>query len=905
MDPASEAGKGRRRAYLACRQCRSRKIKCDATHPVCLTCVRRKSPKCEYDDEPRRRGPDRHPRIRTHQDSGAPPSIRPRRSQKRVLDDVVSTPITPSTTQSPPYITSDASATPSDTALSNTSPVPPRGPLGGIRLYPSPSTSTVFREGSVNETPTHDVFGGSPSMRPSHPYLHHSGTRTLGPNDSLLLPPGARPGRSSTSSAVNSINILHPEPSPSTGTRDQSGYLSSLLNPSDEHLYPNFSPRGIVDTRPHNPYLLDNDPRSSSESRYSLPVTPMQLATGTEAGQRRVVRSPPIFASSSLPISRGTNIVHSAPSIETYLYDSFPEAADRLSPFAYNTNFLPMAASRMHLVPNFFGDVGNDQQGYEDADESEFEELSPPTPDTVGAHSYEILDEPSVEFSRQMWWESLTRYYGGPRAHATRRITNDLSHLFRVSNSMVSFINIPLFFSAFHHPDQREHVQPSLVFAMLALSTLLRSSNIVGLGQTGRVKALELRDLAQSHFDMSLNSGWITPDLAQAALLLVMFEGSCHPVHSEGRVESALFLLDSLILGLGLLDLDKEEYNLTTFSPNSVPSLFAPFSGRIGQAAIGEGATKQGCSCSHFQLAYMSPPSRKITPLWLACPGWSEEWSVVETRREEQRRLVWNTLTFASGYLSGYDSSVERTPQSLSIAKPWNFNVFFPGETLFGPPQMQDDLAAKHSVWALYSRCYMLYTSCLSMHHDESITEYDKGQIAVQAWLECERIERMLNKHTCDIERGKLYFGRQILFDTKNLVSSRYSRYVPHPSIGGPHFHWNKAMSWLGHPQNIVQQFLGALSHITDLENALATQPHLTFWFNEQLARYLDIWQQDPTLRIALDLCVQLLPVVECLIILFPSSHPRQKYEVLHQRLVDACIFCGIPPPSPPSYIIP
>jgi hypothetical protein len=118
-----------------------------------------------------------------------------------------------------------------------------------------------------------------------------------------------------------------------------------------------------------------------------------------------------------------------------------------------------------------------------------------------------------------MWWEILTRYYSGSRAVATRRITEDLSHplvlvalilfgaeIFPVLNfpSLQSLacivrclphsisedvwlilvflpsINVPLFFTTFHHGSQREHVQPSLVFAMLALSTLLQSSDRVG-----------------------------------------------------------------------------------------------------------------------------------------------------------------------------------------------------------------------------------------------------------------------------------------------------------------------------------------------------------------------------------------------------------------------------------------
>ncbi|KAF9519724.1 hypothetical protein BS47DRAFT_1312356 [Hydnum rufescens UP504] len=589
---------------------------------------------------------------------------------------------------------------------------------------------------------------------------------------------------------------------------------------------------------------------------------------------------------------------------QTYLYDSVPKATDHMSPFIYSTNFLPMDSSRMqgNLVYNRFEGFRNDDRSHEDADESGLEEFWTRAPDALAAHSYEMLNQPSVEFTRQTWWQSLTRYYGGPRAHATRRITEDLSHLFRVSNYFLSFINVPLFFSTLHHPGQREHVQPSLVLAMLALSTLIQSGDL-GLGQKAILRALELRDLAQSHFDMSLSSGWVSPGLAQAAMLLVLFEASCHPAYSESRAHSTLFLLDSLILGLGLLELDKEEYNVTALNPNSVASLFGPLSDHIDQAAIGQGTTNQGCSCLDLQLSNTSPSSKKITPFWGTCPGWSEEWDVVEIRREEQRRLVWNAHALASGHLSFYDS-VDRTSLNLSIAKAWNFKVFFPGEKLFGTPQMQDDLTAKHSIWALQSRCYMLYTSCFSVHHDASISEYDKGQFAVQAWLESEQIEKMLNTHTCNIERAFLYFGRQVLFHSRNLVTSQYSRYVPHPNIGDPHFNRDKAVLWLSHQQRVVQNFLPALPRVAGpKDNMLASRPYFTFWFHDQLARYLNIWRQDPTLHIALHLCVTLLRPVEYLMTLFPSNYPRQRYEVLHQRLVDACIFAGIPPPPPPSYL--
>jgi Fungal Zn(2)-Cys(6) binuclear cluster domain len=287
----------------------SRKIKCDGAHPVCSTCIRRRSPRCDYDDEPRRRGPDRTPRFRTHHDSGAPPSLtRPRRSQKRSSNDGAATPITPSTTQSPPYTTS---ATISRIGLSNRSPTPPMGAFDSTRLYPSPSTSTLLHQGLVTKTPTRNPFGGSPSTHPSQTHLHLSGTHPLTPNDSPLLPPVSRSGRFDSSSVLNSFPVRHPGPSASTGTRDQSGNLSY------EPPYPDFVHRSVViDTRPHNPYLPDNGPRSSSEFPYTRPVIPMQVSGEKDDVKRQIVRRPYIFASSSFPMSRGMNMVHSDPSVE-------------------------------------------------------------------------------------------------------------------------------------------------------------------------------------------------------------------------------------------------------------------------------------------------------------------------------------------------------------------------------------------------------------------------------------------------------------------------------------------------------------------------------------------------------------------------------------------------------------
>jgi hypothetical protein len=67
-------------------------------------------------------------------------------------------------------------------------------------------------------------------------------------------------------------------------------------------------------------------------------------------------------------------------------------------------------------------------------------------------------------------------------------------------------------------PDARMFVQPSVVLAALALSTLMKSSD-VGLGGEGRKFALLLRDAAQSSLDASISASWIEPSLAQAAFV--------------------------------------------------------------------------------------------------------------------------------------------------------------------------------------------------------------------------------------------------------------------------------------------------------------------------------------------------------------------------------------------------
>ncbi|KAH9854700.1 hypothetical protein C2E23DRAFT_726239 [Lenzites betulinus] len=80
--PLTTQGKPRTRVYVACVQCRGRKIRCDGAKPICHNCSRRaENPQlCSYDTAPKRRGPDRVPGAR--QRSAGGPNEKPRRRRR-------------------------------------------------------------------------------------------------------------------------------------------------------------------------------------------------------------------------------------------------------------------------------------------------------------------------------------------------------------------------------------------------------------------------------------------------------------------------------------------------------------------------------------------------------------------------------------------------------------------------------------------------------------------------------------------------------------------------------------------------------------------------------------------------------------------------------------------------------
>lgn len=149
----------------------------------------------------------------------------------------------------------------------------------------------------------------------------------------------------------------------------------------------------------------------------------------------------------------------------------------------------------------------------------------------------DIGAQPSLNFSRKIWWDSLLSLYVSPtsnnlqmlsssqREAAAHSITADLRFLFRASNFWFSFFHIPSFFGNFCDPENRERIQPSLVLALLAMATFWQSSE-VGIGRRGRERALRFRDEAQGALEASFNAGWVDETLAQAAWVRYFLAGS-------------------------------------------------------------------------------------------------------------------------------------------------------------------------------------------------------------------------------------------------------------------------------------------------------------------------------------------------------------------------------------------
>ncbi|KAJ3808453.1 hypothetical protein F5876DRAFT_90017 [Lentinula aff. lateritia] len=547
----------------------------------------------------------------------------------------------------------------------------------------------------------------------------------------------------------------------------------------------------------------------------------------------------------------------------------------------------------------------------------------------------DIANEPSLRFSRKVWYEALCSLYASAdtsnanritytnRAAISRSIARDLGFLFRASNYWFSFFHVPSFFGQFFDPVRRDTMQPSLILAALALSAFWQSSEIEQ-GRKGRIRALRLREEAQSALEASFNAGSIDETLAQAAWLLALFEVCAHPDHSTSRSVSAIVMLDSIIRCLALTVLDAYDPTASVFAAGQVPSINIRTSD--GNVYIphheSSASTSSGCSCLSRTLGKYWSKCVEHAPLWATTPAWDPAWSEAENRKEASRRLCWAAISLAAGHVS-YASANDSHIPDLHIADPSNFALLFSGESISCSLSLPSS-AAKDTVWALYDRSFVLWHICARVRADTSMSDVEKGKFAVKAWLETDVIETALNKHTCAIEKAYIFQGREYLFNTRMCISFDFQRYIPLVNSGvSGIFHRTKAKEWLTHQAIVAERFMHGLHTVTgNSNNLLARRPFFVFWFMSQVLRSLRLWHCDNSLIIALDVCKAFLPAIDYLSALWPCDgalfsglpvillmirllEQRQRYMRLRERLDSACHIAGISTPPPANFALP
>lgn len=535
----------------------------------------------------------------------------------------------------------------------------------------------------------------------------------------------------------------------------------------------------------------------------------------------------------------------------------------------------------------------------------------------------DITPDPSLQFSRETWFEHISDLYAvlmpvsrDPSLELTQydggfgKIMDDVRFIFRFSPYWFSFLNVPRFYNNLMDPYRRSHMQPSLLLALLAVSKCLQSAGQESSAEVLRV-ALLLRDEAQGYLEASLHARAIDVELAEAAWVLSFFEVCAHPRHQKSRIHSALDILDSIIRLLGITYLDANDPAASTFTLHAVPAVDAsseqyfsasqsftssmsiPSPTQQGaqqqQSVVDTTTSISGCSCDAFSLGSQWPEAQSQVPGWLNTPMWNAEWTEGEIKKEECRRLCWSTLMLVSGHTS-YSDAVNWRLQELFTIEPSNYSILFPGESLL-PLQTRmysNAIGGKNTVWALYLRAMLLWNGCVRMRHDTGISDYDRRDFAMRAWIETEAIEKALQRHTCRGEGSFMYHGREILFNTRMCISYEFQRFVPHVLIG---LNRRKAEEWLRGQGKRATAVISALHTITGNKNKgynILQRPWFMWWYMGQVYRALTLWEHDNSLTIAIDVCKAFFEPIEYLIKFFPGPAQERRLRELRARVFAA-----------------
>ncbi|KAI9060850.1 hypothetical protein FKP32DRAFT_1594944 [Trametes sanguinea] len=574
--------------------------------------------------------------------------------------------------------------------------------------------------------------------------------------------------------------------------------------------------------------------------------------------------------------------------------------------------------------------------------------------------SQSIPARPSLQFTRDTWWDALLTFYScegdmqalspitlsaEQRSGALVKIVSDLRSFFFSSFYWLSFINIPRFFDNVFDLTRRAQLQPSLLLSALAVGTLAQSSDADN-GAPGRARALRLLELADGALQASLAAGWVDIGLVKAAWLIVYFEMQVHPLKSVDRDRSSLLLLDSLIrlFSLTTLDADLQRAQPSVSNPNIAATSYYPTaSGSNGPqtynpyryAGTGDSSAFDFASTPMVDTTPLStllnPPSTvphvpdnltigpSTSPLVSHCNclelAITHGWPTVQ----EVAPSWGGTIKWPKG-LSEAELSKEECRRlvwaTVTLTATLNTYTSVIGDdggtplsiknprnyALMFPAEtlaMTGTPVQPNNMWTLYLRSMLLLQSCEQVRTDRTMCDADRAQFAMNAWLEIDAVENALDQHTCGLEAKSGFHAREMLFSARMCVSHEFQRYIPQVStIGGNIFYRDEAERWLKQRMALADLIWASLKEGRYVQTLDRRKPLLIYWFVSHIIKALMLWRVDHTFTIALIASKAFVKCAEYLMVYWPSPEQRREWQKIRFELVEACLQSGVPPPE-------
>ncbi|PBK84181.1 hypothetical protein ARMGADRAFT_1000409 [Armillaria gallica] len=492
---------------------------------------------------------------------------------------------------------------------------------------------------------------------------------------------------------------------------------------------------------------------------------------------------------------------------------------------------------------------------------------------------------PAAQSDQRMWWDNFLKTYPLPD------VADDLTYLFTDAGYWLSFLNVKFFRDTLLNAQERIRIQPAFVLAALAMSTLMKSSETEYAVQ-GRTRALYLRNLAQSALEAAWESEWIDAALAEAALILALFETSVHPEYNPTRVENALIFLDNIVRRLSLTSIDTNDPEVSFFPQRGVPVVLVP-----GLDTFSHSPHERKCSCIPTDASH--PPDPFNT--WSYPLPWDSSWSTNEIRDEECRRVCWSALGLIANYTLQC-AAFDRDPPKLFLSSPSNYALLFPGEAVdrTSPPyRSADSQSQKESVWALYCRSMLLWCFCDQLRREPYVEE-DKAEYAHEAWNETQSIQDSLDLHVCNLDTAVMYMCREYIYNSRMAITQALRRLVPSSSnVGGPVFTRKQADEWIYYQEQIVKRVTMSIQRMAGTPgHQLTRRPFQVTWFSNQLALCLRLWNNDRSLYGALELAKAIMIPLDMVNSIWPCPQHQHQCDDLRKHLIEACTSVGMGLPS-------